>query len=63
MVEPKVPKGFEVQKYPNVQTREDVDMYVCTKCEPAWDTFSIEEAANHAALDVHRPTWRPEHES
>lgn len=46
--------GFKTTKYPDVATGKDVDLYVCNKCSPSWDTFDANEAKAHAEAGVHR---------
>lgn len=53
MPETKLPVGFELQKYPDKITGTDTDLYVCTKCVPAWDTFHLSEAERHANEGQH----------
>jgi hypothetical protein len=53
--ETKAPAGFKAVPYPNVQTGRDDTMYVCQDCEPAWDTFDVQQAKAHTATGVHRP--------
>jgi len=57
----KAPEGFEVRKYPDVSGDEprDVDQYVCTICEPDWDTFDLELAQAHADAGLHNQLGQP----
>jgi hypothetical protein len=60
MAEEKAPAGFKAVPYPNVLTRKDDTMYVCEKCEPAWDTFDVAAAKAHTTAGVHRPELDPQ---
>lgn len=53
MPEPKLPAAFEVQKYPDKNTGEDSELFVCTRCVPTWDTFHLSEAERHASEGQH----------
>ncbi len=57
--ETKVPMGFKVVPYPNLQTGKDDPMYVCQDCEPPWDTFDVAQAKAHTEAGVHRPELDP----
>jgi hypothetical protein len=49
------PEGFKLVKYPNTATGKDVDLFVCAKCRPQWDTFDREAAKAHTDEAIHYP--------
>jgi len=57
----KAPEGFEVRKYPDTSGEEpkDVDHFVCTTCQPEWDTFDAALAQEHTDAGLHNVLGQP----
>lgn len=48
------PEGFKLVKYDTPHAGE-VDLFVCSKCKPQWDTYDRAEAKQHTEAGVHNP--------
>jgi hypothetical protein len=42
-----------MQKYPDAAGGGEVDIYLCQKCLPVWDTFDRKAAEAHTAANLH----------
>lgn len=51
-------EGFKTTKYPQLEGK-DVDLYICKKCVPDWDTFDAQAAKEHTDAGVHNALGQP----